>query len=180
MAGTRSGALVTNYPFLSIPYLFSKLLDSQQSSSYDCISPSFRVYLEIPTATCAQPVFRTASVAGNYAVMSPRGSPLNTGDSFAPSHPVISANRITGWKSVFAGMGLHVSRINDVCAYEDHMIREYLIRLVTRNNDCVARMRWTKNSVAIWNNSCVFHAATVCIIIPFVLSREGVSHILQN
>jgi len=108
MAGTRSGAPVTNCPFLSIPYLFSNLLDSQQSSSYDRISPSFRAYLETPTATCAQPVFRTTSVAGNYAVMSPRGSALNTGDSFAPSHPVICTTRITGWKSVFAGMGLHV------------------------------------------------------------------------
>lgn len=109
-----------------------------------------------------------------------RGSSLNTGDSFAPSHPVIRTNRITGWKSVFAGMGLHVSRINDDYAYEDHMVGEYLMRLVTRNYDCVARMRWTKNGVAIWNNSCIFHAVAVCIIISFVPSREGVSYILQN
>lgn len=108
MAGTRSGAPVTDCPSLSIPYLFSKLLNSQQSSSYDRISPSFRAYLETPTATCAQPIFRTAGVAGNYAVMSLRGSPLNTGDSFAPSHPVVRTNRITGWKSVFAGMELQV------------------------------------------------------------------------
>ena len=77
-------------------------------------------------------------------------------------------------------MGLHVSRINDVYAYEDHMIREYLMRLMTRNHDCVTRMHWTRDSVVIWNNSCVFHAATVCSIISFVPSREGVSYILQN
>ena len=29
MAGARSGALVTDCPSLSIPYLFSELLDSQ-------------------------------------------------------------------------------------------------------------------------------------------------------
>jgi len=116
MAGARSGALVTNYPFLSIPYLSSKLLDSQQRSSYDRIPPFFQAYLETLTATCAQHVFRTASVAGNYAVMSPRGSPLNTGGSLARPHPIIRTNRITGWKFVFAGMELHVSRINDVYA----------------------------------------------------------------
>ncbi|OCK94706.1 Clavaminate synthase-like protein [Cenococcum geophilum 1.58] len=97
---------------------------------YGRTSLSFRAYLETLTATCAQPVFRTASVA----------------------------RIMRSCLSVFAGMGLHVSRINDDYAYEDHMVGEYLMRLVTRNYDCVARMRWTKNGVAIWNNSCIFHA----------------------
>jgi len=127
---------------------------------YDRISPPFREFLETLTATCAQPVFKTAAEAGNYEVMSPRGSPLNFGDKFAPSHPVIRTNRVTGWKSVFAGAGLHVSRINGVYDYEDRMIREYIIRLITVNHDCIARMHWTKYAAAIWNNSCVWHAAT--------------------
>lgn len=122
--------------------------------SYDRISPSFRGYLETLTATCAQPVFKTAADEGKYEIMSPRGSPLNVGDKFAPSHPLIRTNRITGWKSVFAGLGLHVSRINDVYNYEDQMIRDYMYRLLTRNHDCFARMHWTKYSAAIWNNSC--------------------------
>jgi len=127
---------------------------------YDRISPSFRGYLETLTATCAQPVFKTAADAGGYEIMSPRGSPLNVGDSFAPSHPVIRTHPVNGWKSVFAGMGLHVSRINDVYSYEDQMIREYMMRLLTRNHDCIARMHWTKHSAAIWSNACTFHAAT--------------------
>lgn len=45
--------------------------------SYDRMSPSFRSYLETLTACCAQPVFKSACDAGNYEVMSPRGSPLN-------------------------------------------------------------------------------------------------------
>jgi alpha-ketoglutarate-dependent taurine dioxygenase len=128
---------------------------------YDRISPSYRAYLETLTATCAQPVFKSAATAGSYEVMSPRGSPLNVGDEFAPSHPVVRTNRITGWKAIFAGVGLHVTKINDVYSYEDQMIREYIMRLITRNHDCIARMKWTKNAAAIWNNSCVWHAATV-------------------
>ncbi|KAF2732384.1 taurine catabolism dioxygenase [Polyplosphaeria fusca] len=127
---------------------------------YDRISPSFRSYLETLTATCAQPVFKTAAEVGNYAMMEPRGSPLNVGDEFAPSHPVVRTNRITGWKSIFAGVGLHVTKINDVYNFEDQMIREYMLRLITRNHDCIARMKWTRNACAIWNNSCVWHAAT--------------------
>lgn len=132
------------------------------SLRYDRISPPFRAFLETLTATCAQPVFKTACTAGGYGVMSPRGSPLNVGDSFAPIHPVIRTNRQTGWKSIFAGVGLHVSRINGVYDYEDRMIRDYIMRLITTNHDCIARMHWTKGAAAIWNNSCVWHAATVC------------------
>jgi hypothetical protein len=118
-------------------------------------------FLDGLTATCAQPVFRSACEAGNYEVMSPRGSPLNVGDKFAPSHPVVRTNRQTGWKSIFAGVGLHVTRINGVYDYEDKMIRDYIMRLITHNHDCIARMHWTKGAAAIWNNSCVWHAATV-------------------
>ena len=128
---------------------------------YDRMSPSFRSYLETLTATCAQPVFKSAATAGKYEIMSPRGSPLNVGDEFAPSHPVVRTNRVTGWKAIFAGAGLHVTKINGVYVYEDQMIRDYVMRLITRNHDCIARMKWTKNAAAIWNNSCVWHAATV-------------------
>ncbi|KAF2634055.1 taurine catabolism dioxygenase [Massarina eburnea CBS 473.64] len=127
---------------------------------YDRISPSFRTYLETLTATCAQPVFRSAARAGGYDVMSPRGSPGNVGDGFAPVHPVVRTNRVTGWKAVFAGAGLHVSGINGVYGAEDRVIREFVLGLVMRNHDVVARMRWTRDAVAVWNNSCVWHAAT--------------------
>jgi Taurine catabolism dioxygenase TauD, TfdA family len=129
--------------------------------SYDRMSPAFRFWLETLTATCAQPVFRSAAEAGGYEIMSPRGSPLNAGDEFSPSHPVIRTHPVTGWKSVFAGVGLHVTKINDVYSYEDQMIREYVMKLITRNHDCIARMHWTRQSCAIWSNVCTLHAATV-------------------
>ncbi|KAH9907199.1 TfdA family taurine dioxygenase [Xylariomycetidae sp. FL2044] len=127
---------------------------------YDRMSPSFRSYMETLTATCAQPVFKTACEAGGYEVMTPRGSPLNKDFEFAPVHPVVRTHPVTGWKSLFAGVGLHVSRINGVHSYEDQMIRDYVMRLITRNHDCVARMHWTKQACAIWSNACTLHAAT--------------------
>jgi hypothetical protein len=135
------------------------------SHSYDKMSPSWRGYMETLTATCAQPVFESACKAGNYAVMTPRGSPLNKDYEFAPVHPVIRTHPVTGWKSMFAGVGLHVSKINDVYSYEDTMIREYIMRLITRNHDAIARMHWTKQACAIWSNECTLHAATVSRIV---------------
>lgn len=131
---------------------------------YDRLSPPLRRLLESLTAECAQPVFRAACEAGGYPVASPRGSPRNVGlDGFAPHHPVVRTHPVTGWKSVFAGVGLHVSRIDGVWAAEDQMIREYLLRLLTRSHDCVARMHWTPGACAIWSNVCTLHAATVSL-----------------
>ncbi|KAI0446033.1 TfdA family taurine dioxygenase [Xylaria telfairii] len=151
-------------------FSFLRMQDTPQSGGdtlwcsgyelYDRISPSFRSYLETLTATCAQPVFKSACAAGGYEVMSPRGSPLNRDYEFAPSHPVVRTHPVTGWKSLFAGVGLHVSRINDVHVYEDTIIRDYIMRLITRNHDCIARMHWTKQACAIWSNLCTLHAAT--------------------
>ncbi|KAI1609511.1 TfdA family taurine dioxygenase [Exophiala viscosa] len=127
---------------------------------YDRLSPPFQAFMETLTATCAQPVLKSASDAGGYPLTSPRGSPLNVGDKFAPVHPVVRTHPVTGWKSLFAGVGLHVSRINDVYAYEDQIIRDYVLRLITRNHDCIARMHWTQQACAIWSNPCTLHAAT--------------------
>lgn len=135
-------------------------------ASYDRISPSMRTYFESLTATCAQPVFKKTSTDGGYEIMSPRGSPLNVGDDFAPIHPMVRTHPVTGWKSIFAAVGIHVSKINDVYSYEDQMIRDYMMRLITRNHDCIARMKWTKQACAIWSNACTFHAATVSLLYP--------------
>ncbi len=154
---TRCGVLATRCESCDPPTKVFLLTDL----SYDKMSPSWRSYMETLTATCAQPVFKSACEAGNYEVMSPRGSPLNKDLEFAPVHPVVRTHPVTGWKSMFAGVGLHVSKINDVYSYEEQMIREYIMRLITRNHDCIARMHWTRQACAIWSNECTLHAATV-------------------
>ncbi|KAG9230468.1 TfdA family taurine dioxygenase [Amylocarpus encephaloides] len=127
---------------------------------YDRISPTLRTLLSTLTATCSQPVFASACASGSYPVMTPRGSPLNTDLNFSPVHPVVRTVRQTGWRSLFAPIGLHVSKINGLYKEEERMLREYVMRLVTGNHDCVARMRWTRGAVAVWNNAAVWHAAT--------------------
>jgi len=55
-----------------------------------------QAFFETLTATCAQPVFKSATEAGGYKVMSPRGSPLNVDLNFSPVHPVIRTHPVTG------------------------------------------------------------------------------------
>ncbi len=128
---------------------------------YDRLSPKFQSLPRDAHGDVRQPVFKSACEAGGYDVMSPRGSPLNVDYEFSPSHPVVRTHPVTGWKTLFAGVGLHVSRINDVTSYEDSIIRDYVLRVITRNHDSVARMHWTKGACAIWSNVCTLHAATV-------------------
>jgi len=130
---------------------------------FDRLSVPFQRFFETLTADCSQPVFKSACEKGGYEVMSPRGSPLNVDFEFSPHHPVIRTHPVTGWKTLFAGVGLHVSRIDGVTNYEDSMIREYVMRLITRNHDCIARMHWTRGACAIWSNVCTLHAATVSL-----------------
>lgn len=129
--------------------------------SYDRISPSFRSYLETLTQTCGQDVLTKAAEEGGYKILEPRGSPLNVGNQFIHTHPLVRTHPVTGWKALFAGTGLHTIKINDVYAHEDQFIRDYILRLITRSHDCIARMHWTEQSVAIWSNECTMHAATV-------------------
>lgn len=51
---------------------------------------------------------------------------------------------------MFAGLGLHVSKINGVYQYEDQQIRDYMMRLLTVNHDCIARLKWSPNTVALY------------------------------
>lgn len=113
------------------------------------------------TAHCSQPVFGSAARANGYEITTNRGSPLNSGTDFAPMHPVVRTNRVTGWRCLWAGVGIHVSRLDGVYANEDRMLREYILGIMTRGHDMVARMRWTPKAVAVWSNSATYHAATV-------------------
>lgn len=92
--------------------------------------------------------------------MSPRGAPLNAGPEFSPIHPVVRTHPVTGWKSLYAGAGIHVTKINGLYKHEDEIVRNYISRLVTRNHDYVARFHWTEEAVAIWSNTCTMHAGT--------------------
>jgi len=88
LVATRCGARAMSCIQHQLKPKFRNWLTS--SARYDRMSPSFRSYLETLTATCAQPVFKTACDAGGYEVMSPRGSPFNKDFEFAPVHPVVS------------------------------------------------------------------------------------------
>ena len=150
---------------------YPSYLTPPQQELYDRLSPPFAAFLSTLTAECAQPVFASACAAGAYPIMTPRGSPSNIDLNFSPSHPVIRTCPVTGWRSLFAAVGLHVSRINGLYAAEERVVREYVMQLLTRSHDCVARMKWNKGACAVWSNACTMHAATVSVVFGLGFAR---------
>ncbi|GJJ06570.1 hypothetical protein Clacol_000763 [Clathrus columnatus] len=67
-------------------------------------------FLEELTATFAQPVFMQSANRGKFDVMTPRGSPLNSGTEFSAIHPVVrhkwSPNDVAIWDKPDVGDGV--------------------------------------------------------------------------
>ncbi|KAL8731119.1 MAG: hypothetical protein Q9166_003648 [cf. Caloplaca sp. 2 TL-2023] len=107
---------------------------------YDRISKPYQTFLESLEATYAQPTFNDAAKREDFKLI---------GDDLQAIHPVIRTNPVTGWKSVFA-VGHHVQKINGLAEAESRSLLDWFVR-----------HRWQNpNDVAIWDNRCVYHAAT--------------------
>ncbi|EJD08433.1 taurine catabolism dioxygenase [Fomitiporia mediterranea MF3/22] len=135
---------------------------------YDRMSPSVREFLTTLTATHAQPVFKRSAAAVGCEIVSPRGSPDNSGDAFEVSHPVVRTNPVTGWRSIYA-VGLHCRDIDGLTKHESDRIKEYFDYMITHHHDLQVRFRWNPNDIAIWDNRSVFHSGTP----DLVGEREG-------
>lgn len=91
---------------------------------YDRISPAYQKFLEILTATYAQPTFQESAQKNGFQLYSAeRRAPENVGTDLKAVHPVVRTNPVTGWKSVFA-VGHHAKRMNEVSEAEsEHLLK---------------------------------------------------------
>lgn len=131
-------------------------------------------------------MFRVQSQRHGFKLRTePRGSPLNIGDSFQASHPVIRTNPVTGWKGLyingtFTSYVLHKlpfnlnlafmlliilslvinSRIDQLSFDESSALLSYLFTLQNQAHDAQVRYRWSVNDLAIWDNRSTTHVAT--------------------
>ncbi|KAF4181157.1 hypothetical protein CNMCM8927_008614 [Aspergillus lentulus] len=129
---------------------------------YDRISPPYRKFLEGLTVTCGQKKFgEVAKRLGFELFAGPRGAPENVGTDLTCVHPLVRTNAVTGWKSIYA-VGVHVEKVNGLSELESEHLKDVFLRLIMENHDLQVRFRWVNsNDLAIWDNRCVFHAATL-------------------
>lgn len=129
--------------------------------TYDRLSRPYQKFLEGLTATHDNPAFQASSQRLGFAIHpGPRGAPENVGTDLIASHPIIRTNPVTGWKSLYSVLK-QVKKINELSEQESVEVLVYLARLIHENHDLQVRMKWGKDDVAIWDNRCTYHTATV-------------------
>ncbi|KAJ7192643.1 hypothetical protein GGX14DRAFT_406171 [Mycena pura] len=74
-------------------------------------------------------------------------------------HPVVCVHPVTGWKSTFVDK-LTTRSVVGLPLDESDMLIEYLGTLAMQSINSQIRVRWDTETVAFWDNRCVFHSAT--------------------
>ncbi|KAI1300979.1 hypothetical protein EDD11_005900 [Mortierella claussenii] len=114
---------------------------------YDDLSQPIKTLLEGLTATHTSDIFRY------FQATTGRKTFGKLNDSV---HPVVRTNPVTGWKSIYTN-SVFTREINNVSSAESKWILEYLNDLTAKKLEYQVRFRWTKHSVAIWDNRSSFH-----------------------
>ncbi|KAK7043318.1 taurine catabolism dioxygenase [Favolaschia claudopus] len=154
--------------------------------AYDKLSPAYRKFLEGLTALHdAKGIREELAKCKDNAVYGPRGSPENIGATLQAiqfvlatsilfalmlqNSPVIRSHPVTGFKTLFINKFVsfvetivsYTTRILELTEDESNDVLAYLTRHVSENHDLQVRFRWGKNDVAIWDNRCTMHTATI-------------------
>jgi len=129
---------------------------------YDRISRPYQKFLETLTATAEQPEFGKVAEKGGFKLYEkPRGAVENVGSELKAIHPVVRTHPVTGWKSIYP-IGSHIKQINDVTDEESKALLSWFLDLIFKNHDLQVRFKWlNSNDIAIWDNRCTFHTATL-------------------
>ncbi|BGP10170.1 hypothetical protein JCM10049v2_006053 [Rhodotorula toruloides] len=153
-------SLFTILQMHTIPRVGGDTLWSSNYAAYDRLTPAYQKFLEGLTAVHDAERFRTQSRLNGFKLRTePRGSPLNQGDAFQATHPIIRTNPVTGQRALFVNPTF-TTRINELNHDESRSVLDYLFRVQAENHENHVKYRWGKYDVAIWSNPVVNHLAT--------------------
>lgn len=144
----------------TLPKVGGDTLWASGYEAYDRLSPAFKRFLEGLTAVHNADYFVEYARQTGIKIQDPRGSPENTGGDLTAIHPVIRTNPVTGFKTLFVNREF-TKRIVELGPDESNQILDYLFRHISENHDLQVRYRWKVNDIAIWDNRCTFHTATL-------------------
>ncbi|KAJ3344070.1 hypothetical protein HDU93_003233 [Gonapodya sp. JEL0774] len=111
-------------------------------SAYDKLSPAFRARIE---------GLETLQEGAYY----PQDK------SYVPArgvHPLVRTHPVTGWKHLFVNRSW-AKQIKGLTRSESDLLLNYLNDHIAKGVDHQVRFKWTKNSVALWDNRSTQHTA---------------------
>jgi len=147
----------------TVPESGGDTLWSSGYAVYDALSKPYAKFLEGLTAYHAGDQFLRVANAIKKEIRTDRGSPENQGVTLDSVHPVVRTNPVTGWKSVYLSNNF-TKYINEVSEDESEQILQWVNRLYSENHGFQARIKWSPNDLAIWDNRSVLHTATTDVI----------------
>jgi len=140
----------TSLKGITIPPSGGDTLFASMTALYSSLSPGMQTYLEgLSAVHSATAQAQGARAAGTHV----RRREVET------VHPVVRVHPVTGWKSVFVNPGF-TRRILGVGKAESEAVLGFLFSQMEGNQDYQVRLRWERDSVAIWDNRVVTHSAT--------------------
>ncbi|KAJ3310633.1 hypothetical protein HDV04_004876 [Boothiomyces sp. JEL0838] len=144
---------------LDMPKAGGDTIWSSQYEAYNRLSKPFQKFLEGLTAIHS---------AKEQAEMARRtGLPLRR-EPVVNEHPVVRTHPVTGKKALFVNP-MFTRSIVGLKHEESLNILDYLYKHVAIGADFQARFKWTKNTIAVWDNRVCAHTG----LVDFELAQEG-------
>ncbi|KAJ6498329.1 alpha-ketoglutarate-dependent sulfonate dioxygenase [Mycena vulgaris] len=139
---------LTSFKMLTNPPSGGDTLFASAYALYDALSPGFRAFLETLTA-----VHSGLAQGNKEQLRHQRRPPIET------EHPVVRVHPVTGWKSLYVDPA-STRYIVGIPKGESEMLLNYLWTLSATAVDAQVRVRYEENTVVLWDNRSVIHAAT--------------------
>jgi len=128
--------------------------------AYERLPDELKDKLHGKTFLASQQTYTSAAAKHGFKLITEnRGNPLNRGENFTATHPVIRTIPITGKNAVYC-IGLHAKGIDGMSEEESDKIKKQLLDMIVQNHDLQVRFKWGPGDTAIWLNSAVVHTAT--------------------
>lgn len=137
---------------LEIPETGGDTLFVNLEALYDGLSPALRTFVDGLRA------IHTRDDAANGRPPKPRFDGRTPGP-FASLHPLVRVHPETGKKVLF--LSGFIQAIDGLRGSESSALLDLLSQELTGRQDLQARFRWTKDSIAVWDNRAVAHAGPI-------------------
>ncbi|KAF7313159.1 Alpha-ketoglutarate-dependent sulfonate dioxygenase [Mycena kentingensis (nom. inval.)] len=139
---------ITSFQVITNPPSGGDTLFASAYSLYDALSPGMRTFVEGLSA------MHSGLAQGNKEQLRHQRRP-----GIETIHPVVRVHPVTGWKSLYVDPA-STRYIVGLPKGESEMLLNYLWGLTAMAVDCHVRVKYDEDTVVLWDNRTVVHAAT--------------------
>lgn len=151
---------VTMLQALEVPETGGDTLFADTSAAFDALSEGMQILLSGLVGIYSAEMVHGKS--GAYSLASGADHPMDYGDKSGVAnrrveHPIIRTHPETGRKAIYAGVA-HCSHFKGMTKEESKVLLEWIYQFATKA-EYVTRLKWQADSLAMWDNRCLFHYA---------------------